>query len=182
MTPAAGPARAQGDQESATTLRLSTSGVTAWRELPPLVVAHFARRQRWSVGASRVHACAGVARSRCEQASTWAATVRWRDCPDCVPPHRTLATLPPSGIAIVLMQGRESKRVPSRTFPWPTQIRASKVVGPIEGEPERFGVFEQFGQRHGVELSLWVFFGRRRPSRAQLARVNGELHTASPMQ
>jgi hypothetical protein len=146
--------------------------------LPPLVVARFARRQGWHVGASRDHACVGTPRGQCEQATSWASTVRWRDCADCIPPHRTLAALARSGIAIALMQGRETKQVPRRTFTWPTRIGA--VVGPIEGDPTgRIGMFAQFGRRHGIDLSLWVFFGRRHPSRTQLARANAELRTAS---
>jgi len=34
------------------------------------------------------------------------------------------------------------------------------------------------GDDHGLDVSLWVFFGRRHPTRGQLARAQAELQTA----
>ena len=55
---------------------------------------HFRHAPGWHVGSQSAHACAGVSASRCVQASGWASTVRYRDCPNCSPPHKTLAHLP----------------------------------------------------------------------------------------
>ncbi len=88
-----------------------------------LVVAppHFRAAPGWHVGYTRAHACVGVSASRCVSASGWASTVRYRDCPDCVPPHRALAHLPPDGIVIQLSNSRER---PPRA-PWGNGRRGS---------------------------------------------------------
>lgn len=74
----------------------------------------------------------------------WASTVPNRDCRDCVPPHRTLAHLPPGGILFQL--GNYPAEHPPQASPgkWPPRI---------------------------------VWFGRRHPTRRQLARANAELRT-----
>jgi hypothetical protein len=109
---------------------------------------------------------------------SWATTVRWRDCWDCIPPHRTLAALPPDGVVIALLVGREPQRPRRRVLHWPPRIRPAAIVAPIEGVPARFGTFEAFGALNGFDASLWVFFGRRHPTRAQLARAQTELRRA----
>lgn len=131
----------------------------------------------WHVGSTRDQTCVGVSRSRCVQAEAWASTVRFRDCPNCVPAHRTLAALPPDGIVIQVTNARERPaRVPRGA--WPPRLRASQVVGPFEGEPPRFGVIQfEARTRDGVEHSLFVSFGRAHPTRRQLARANAELRT-----
>jgi hypothetical protein len=138
--------------------------------------AHFAARPGWHVGSDRVHGCPGVPRSRCSQVSSWAATVRWRDCGDCAPPSKTLATLPADGITITLLLGWPGSR--ARVLPWPPRIRARDVVGPIEGGPARIGSVQRFGVLHGFNAYLYLFFGRRHPTVGQLARVNAELRSA----
>lgn len=138
---------------------------------------HFRAAPGWHVGSARAHACPGVKPSRCVQSEAWASTVRYRDCPNCVPPHRTLAKLPPDGIVIQVSNARE--RPPyGRRGPWPPLLRASQVVGPFEGEPARFGVIQLWLRaRNGVEHYLFVWFGRPHPTRQQLARANAELRT-----
>jgi hypothetical protein len=137
---------------------------------------HFRPAPRWHVGSARAHACAGLSRSRCVQAEGWASTVRYRDCPDCVPPHRTLAHLPPSGIVIQLTNGRERPvRMPLGS--WPVRIRRRDVVRGFEGEPRRYGVFQRSARTGTLERSLFVWFGRVQPTRHQLARANAELRT-----
>ena len=130
----------------------------------------------WHVGSKPAHSCPGVPRSRCVQAEGWASTVRYRDCGDCVPPHRTLAELPPDGIVIQELNGRE-RPAKIGTRPWPPRIRARDVVGPFEGEPPRYGVFQYTARTGTTERSLFVWFGRRHPTRRQLARANAELRT-----
>ena len=144
-----------------------------------LVVAppHFRPAPGWHVGSRPAHTCPGVPASRCVQAEGWASTVRYRDCGDCVPPHKTLAHLPPRGIVIQILAGRER---PSKApvGKWPPRIRARDVTGPFEGEPDRYGVFQKFVRTGTHERSVFVWFGRRHPTRHQLARANAELRTA----
>jgi hypothetical protein len=110
------------------------------------------------------------------QAEGWAATVRYRDCGDCVPPHRTLAHLPQGGIVIQLLVGRE-RPAKGPVGSWPPRIRARDVTGPFEGEPDRYGVFQKFVRTGTLERSLFVWFGRKHPTRRQLGRANAELRT-----
>lgn len=144
-----------------------------------LVVAppHLRAAPGWHVGSARAHACVGVSRKRCVQAEGWASTVRYRDCADCVPPHSTLAHLPPGGIVIQLTDARERPpRMPRGR--WPVHIREKDVVGGFEGEPGRFGVCQRSVRTGTLERSVFVWFGRSHPSRRQLARANAELRTA----
>lgn len=138
---------------------------------------HFAAKPGWHVGHTRAQACVGVSRSRCVQAEAWASTVRYRDCPDCSPPHQTLGALPPGGIVIQVTNARE--RPPYGPLgSWPPRLRASEAVGPFEGEPARFSVIQlERRTRNGVEHSLFVWFGRAHPTLHQLARANAELRT-----
>jgi hypothetical protein len=141
---------------------------------------HFRPEPGWHVGSTRAHACVGVSRSRCVQAEAWASTVRYRDCPDCSPPHKTLAALPPSGIVIQVTNARERPKY-GRRGSWPPRLRASQAVHPFEGEPARISVIQRFVRSgDGVEHSLFVWFGRAHPTAQQLARANAELHRVQP--
>ena len=138
---------------------------------------HFRAASGWHVGSTSAHACVGVSSSRCVQASGWASTVRYRDCPDCVPPHRTLAHLPPGGILIQLSNARER---PSRAPPgkWPPRIRPKNLQrGGGEGIPQRVSYAQWFIRSGRIEHDLWVWFGRAHPTAHQLARANAELRT-----
>jgi hypothetical protein len=138
---------------------------------------HFHAAPGWQVGSTPAHSCAGTPRSLCVQAEGWASTVRYRDCGDCVPPHRTLDHLPPGGIVIQLSYGRER---PSRmpVGKWPSRIRARDVIsGGFEGEPDRYSYFQSSARTGTLERSLFVWFGRKHPTRHQLARANAELRT-----
>lgn len=145
----------------------------------PLVVAppHFRAAPGWHVGTSPPHACVGVRRSRCVNAEAWASTVRYRDCPNCAPPHKTLNTLPPGGIVIQLTNARERPEYGPHGN-WPPRLRASQAVRPFEGEPARISVIQLMVRgRNGVEHFLFVWFGRAYPTRRQLGRANAELRT-----
>lgn len=142
-----------------------------------LPTPHFRAAPGWHVGSRPARACPGVSASRCVQAAGWASTIPYRDCPDCIPPHRTLARMPPDGIAIQLLNSRERPaRAPVSR--WPVRIREKDVIrGGGEGIPGRVG-YAQWFVRHGrVEHYLWVWFGRAHPTRGQLARANAELRT-----
>lgn len=138
---------------------------------------HFRTNPGWHVGSRSARSCPGVSRTRCTQAEGWAATVAYRDCGDCVGPHRTLAALPQDGVVIQLLNGREQ---PSRARPasWPPRL--VPIEGPFEGVPARYGLAEGSGRTGTVEWSLYVWFGRAQPTRRQLARATAELRTAGP--
>jgi hypothetical protein len=108
---------------------------------------------------------------------SWAATVRWRDCGNCVPPHKTLAVLPPAGVSIQLLLGRDAKTKRHPVMAWPPHIHARDVVGPFEGGPAWIGSAQRSGVLRGFDAGLYVFFGRPHPTAAQLARANAELRT-----
>jgi hypothetical protein len=135
---------------------------------------HFPASGGWHVGARPAHRCVEVSASRCVQAEGWAATVRYRDCGDCVPPHRTLAQLPPSGVVIQLSYVRE-RPWKAQDGKWPPRIRAGDVTQGFEGEPDRYGVFQKFVLNGTLERYLFVWFGRAHPTARQLARANAEL-------
>ena len=141
-------------------------------------IPHFRATPSWHVGsAGPAHACAYVSPSRCMQAAGWASTVRYRDCPNCIPPHGTLAHLPPGGIVIQLTYVRE-RPDRAQVGSWPPRIRTRDVRAGFEGVPNRYGVFQTFIRTGHLERSLFVWFGRAHPTRHQLARANAELRTA----
>jgi hypothetical protein len=120
---------------------------------------HFRATAGWHVGADRAY--------------SWASTIPYRDCRNCVPPHETLAALPPGGILIQLATFRE--RGSSRTRSWPPRIRARDVSAGFEGVPRRYGVFQFTAQTGRFDRSLYVWFGRAHPTPGQLERANAEL-------
>lgn len=160
---------------------LVAAGVAIAISLLTVTPPRFSSAGGWHVGSTRTHSCGDLTRGRCIMASAWASTVPYRDCPNCVPPHKTLATLPPDGIVIQLSDARERPPYGPRRS-WPAQIRPSEVIsGPFEGEPARIS-YAQLVVRSpkDVEHFLFVWFGRARPTAQQLARANAELQTVRP--
>jgi hypothetical protein len=142
-----------------------------------LTPVRFAATPGWKVGVGRSHACPGVSATRCSRVTSWAATVRWSDCVDCLP-HKTVAALPAGGIAIQLSLIRENPPVVKETLAWPPQVRATGVVSPFEGLPSRIGVYQRFARVGPFEVYVLVLFGRNHPDARQIARANAELRTA----
>jgi hypothetical protein len=136
----------------------------------------FGPRPGWHTGHEAVRACPGVAASRCVQTTSWAATIRWRDCGGCLP-HKTIAALPAGGVALQMTVAAERPLVARRALAWPPIIRGRDVKAGFEGVPRRYGVYQLFARYGGVEAYVWAVFGRARPTAAQLARANGELRT-----
>lgn len=136
-----------------------------------LVPASLPPQPGWHSGHTAVHACPGVTASRCVQATTWAATIRWRDCAECLP-HRTVAALPPGGVALQVTVSLEHPR-PGwiRPLAWPPRLTGRDVHAPFEGLPARIGVYQHEALVHGVEVGTIVFFGRPRPTARQAARA-----------
>ena len=127
----------------------------------------------WHTGSVPPHACPGVTAERCVQASSWASTVRLRDCANCLP-HKTLAVLPPDGIVIQLTVARE-KPLRANRGAWPAVLKARDVYTGGEGIPRRFGTVQRYVTANHTEHMLWVFFGRPHPTAHQLAAVNAQL-------
>lgn len=168
---------------AAVAIALVAAGVAIAVSLLSVTPPRFSSAAGWHVGSTPTHSCAGVTQGRCVMAEAWASTVPYLDCPDCVPPHKTLAALPPDGIVIQLTDARERPPYGSRGS-WPTQIRASQVnVGPGSGEgmPARIS-YAQLVVRgpQDVEHFLFIWFGRPHPTAQQLARANTELRTVRP--
>jgi hypothetical protein len=150
--------------------------MTAFLAVVALLPALFAPRPGWHVGHGRVHACPGVPASRCVQATSWAATVRWRGCAECLP-HETIGALPADGIILQVTVAVEHPLVARRAPAWPPAIRARDVTAGFEGVSHRYGVYQLFARIGHVEAYVWAFFGRARPTAAQLAAANAELRT-----
>ena len=125
---------------------------------------HFRAAPGWHAGSAGIY--------------SWASTVPFRDCRDCVPPHKTIAALPPDGVVIQLQSTRGQTR---RTVgSWPLRIRARDVEPGFEGVPRRYGFSERSFQKDGVVRWAFVWFGRTRPTAAQVARANAELARFKP--
>jgi hypothetical protein len=149
--------------------------LTALIALALLAPPRFAGGPGWQVGTVPAHACIGVSAARCVEASGWASTVKLRDCATRIP-HRTLATLPPSGIVIQLTNVRE-RPLHGAPQAWPPRIAGADVSAGMEGVPRRYGVVHQFLRDGRHERDLWIWFGRSRPTERQLAAVNAQLRS-----
>jgi hypothetical protein len=166
---------------AAVAITLVAASVAIAVSLLDVTPPRFSSAQGWHVGSTPTHACdLGVTRGRCVMAEAWASTVPYLDCPDCVPPHKTLATLPRDGIVIQLTDARERPPYGTRGS-WPTQIHASQVINGGEGTPARIS-YAQLVVRSpkDVEHFLFVWFGSPHPSAQQLAHANAELQTVRP--
>jgi hypothetical protein len=131
----------------------------------------------WDVRRNRVHACPGVLASRCSQVTSLASTTRWRDCVECLP-HKTFAAMPRSGIAIQITVAVEHPVRAVHTFAWPPQVERAQVKAGFEGLPSRIGVYQAATLINRREVSLFVWFGRSRPTVSQVSRANAELRHA----
>jgi hypothetical protein len=121
----------------------------------------------------------GVSPQRCRQVTSWAATVPWRDCADCLP-HKTVGTLPPGGIAIQITLARVTSPPPRwmRRIAWPPRVHPADVVAGFEGLPGRIGVYQSSVLVGRYQVAVWAFFGRGRPTPSQLRAANAELAAA----
>ncbi len=151
---------------------LAAAGCSSHAAAHGLEPARFPVRAGWQVGAGHVHACPGTALDNCAQAGSWATTGTWRDCVECLP-QRTVAKLPSDGIAITLVVGR-GPRAPKRALQWPPRLRPGEAQS-LKGLPSDIGVIKRAGVRHGFTTYLFVFFGRPRPTAAQVAHADAEL-------
>jgi len=111
------------------------------------------------------------------QRTSWAATVPFTDGANDLPPHRMIEGLPPDGIIMAVVQWVECRRVEGlRALRPPLRLdRAvrSQFPGPRGDELPLYRVRGRFPGRYNVDL--WVFYGRRHPTRAQRAAARREL-------
>jgi hypothetical protein len=110
------------------------------------------------------------------QRESWASTIEWRGCTECLP-HATIEALPRDGIALQVTFSVERPAVRRPTASWPPTIRQRDIGGGFEGVSSRFGVFQLFARFGTVEGYVWAFFGRADPTARQLERANAELRT-----
>jgi hypothetical protein len=100
-----------------------------------------------------------------------------RDGRDELPPHRTLAHLPPDGIVMAVTQFSDCRR--PRGFPAlkpPLDLRTAQRMqfpGPRGDELPLYRITGRFPARYTVDL--WLFYGRAHPTRAQQAAAQREL-------
>jgi len=149
-----------------------TASLAAFSLLPAL----FAPQAGWHTGHGGGHACPGVSASRGVQAASWAATLPWRGCGECLP-HQMIAALPRDGIILQVTGAVERPLVARRTPSWPATIRAQDVSAGFESVSHRYGVYQLFARFGRVEAYVWAFFGRAHPTAAQLAATNPTLQT-----
>jgi len=142
-----------------------------------LVPVRFAPAIGWHLRRNSVHACPGVSASRCSQVTSVASTIRWRDCVECLP-HRTLTAMPGAGIAIQITVAIEHPVRAVRTFAWPPRVGQAEVHAGYEGLPRRISVYQGSTLVRKREVSLFVWFGRSKPTAHQLRRANAELRRA----
>ena len=135
----------------------------------------FVNAPGWQVKRGPV-TCPGVPRRLCPVVGI-ASTTRWRDCLNCLP-HKTIAALPPRGIAIQIQVVKATSRRVDKTFRWPLRLRRADVHAGFEGVPDRYGVYEGTTRVGARDVSVFVFFGRARPSAHQLQNANAELRRA----
>lgn len=156
-------------------LLLASLTVAATSALAP---AQFAPAPGWHLGTGKARACSQVTPERCTETWSWTSTVRWRDCRNCAP-HKTLAVLPRNGVVVTVTRVRERPTVAERRISWPPRISAREVTAGMEGIPNRYGVYQLFaGVGNGDEVMVWAYFGRSRPTAAQLALANARLRAS----
>lgn len=136
----------------------------------------FSSHNGWHTGHGRVHACPGVSRPRCIEVESWAATIRWRGCGECLP-HQTIAQLSRDGVALQIEVSVEHPLRTHAEIVSPPTITAGQVAAGFEGLPRTRGVYQRFGNLGRKEVYVWAFFGRSHPTSAQLAAANAELRT-----
>jgi hypothetical protein len=83
----------------------------------------------------------------------------------------------PGDIAIQLVLAIQRPRV-DRTFAWPPRISHRDVTRGFEGLTRRVGVYQGTTRVGARDVSVFVIFGRSRPSDQQLRRADAELRRA----
>jgi hypothetical protein len=140
-----------------------------------LRAAHFPRVAGWR---TRVSAPAADVPRCGKQRVSWASTVPFLDGPRQLPPHEMIQALPPDGIVMALTQYTDTcARLPGIPALRPplnlARARRSDFPGPRGEEVPLYRIRGRFPGRY--DLDLWVFYGRRHPTKAQRAAAQREL-------
>lgn len=80
-----------------------------------------------------------------------------------------------SDIAIQITVAVERQLSLNSTFVWPPHVGRGDVRAAFEGLPSGIGVYQGITRVGTREVSVFVFFGRGRPTDRQLSRANAEL-------
>ena len=129
----------------------------------------------WHVGSARITACAG-----CVQTESWASTVPYRDAPNQLPPHRTMAALPRNGVIVHVTRSWEPSPPAWVHRVHPLRIARGAVTASFEGNTTggRVSLWMGATWRAASYVSVWVLFGRPTPTAAQIRTAQAELdHT-----
>jgi hypothetical protein len=86
--------------------------------------------------------------------------------------------MPVEGIAIQITVAIEHPARIDRTFAWPPQVNSAGVHAGFEGLPGLTGVYQASTLVGTYEVSVFVWFGRGRPTVGQINRANIELRHA----
>ncbi len=130
----------------------------------------------WHAGSAHVYAGC----DRCDQTESWASTVTYRDPPNQLPPHRTMAVLGPSDIIIHVTRAWE----PSPRS-WMLRRRSLRIVPSaihtnFEGNTThgRVSLWTGSTWRAGSYVTVWVLFGAPIPAAATVTNAQAELRVA----
>ena len=141
-----------------------------------LRAAHFPRAPGWH---TRISGPAADVPSCGKQRVSWASTVPFLDGPRQLPPNRMVQALPPDGIIMAVTQytdtcarlrGIRALRPPLDL----SKATRSGFPGPRGDVLPLYRILGRFPGRYN--LDLWVFYGRRHPTKAQRAAAQRELN------
>jgi hypothetical protein len=140
-----------------------------------LHAGQFPRAARWRTRVSRSMtdnpACG-------RQRVSWASTVPFLDGTNSLPPQKMIESLPPDGIIMAVSQYvdtcRRLKGIPALRPPLDlARATRSGFPGPRGDELPLYRILGRFAGRY--DLDVWVFYGRRHPTKAQRAAAQREL-------
>jgi hypothetical protein len=141
-----------------------------------LHAAHFPSAPGWR---TRISAPSRENPACLTQRVSWASTVPLADSPSSLPPQKMIEALPPDGIIMAVLQYvdtcRRLRGIPALRPPLDlATARRSDFPGPRGDELPLYRILGRFAGRYN--LDLWVFYGRRHPTRAQRAATQHELN------
>jgi hypothetical protein len=132
----------------------------------------------WLAGSTRIinPGCAG-----CIQTETWASTVRYRDPPNQLPPHRTMAAMRAHDVVVHVTRSWEPSAPPWTKRQHPLRILRSLTRANFEGNTThgRVSLWTGTSWRAGSYVSVWVLFSAPMPAKADIARAQRQLDRAT---
>lgn len=140
-----------------------------------LHAAHFPRAPGWR---TRISAPSRERPPCLRQRVSWASTVPFVDSPSSLPPQKMIARLPPDGVVMAVVQyvdncrplrGLTALRPPLNV----ADAQRSDFPGARGDDLPLYRILGRFAGRY--DLDLWVFYGRRHPTKAQRADAQHEL-------